>query len=132
DRSKHPIDLPQATVMFTQVGADGTAVVSGNTQLPGRTNYFLGNDATRWARNVSTYSGVAVAGEYPGITLNYDGAGRGLEEIYTVATGASATAIRVQIDGATGITLTPSGDLTIATSVGPITEPHPQAYQDTP
>ncbi len=70
----------QASVLRMQlVGASDAAAVAGAAELPGRVNYFLGNDKTQWQTNVPTYAKVRYQAVYPGVDLVYYGNQRQLE-----------------------------------------------------
>ena len=45
------------------------ARVQGYGELPGKVNYFRGNDSAQWRTNVRTYKGVKYTAVYPGIEL---------------------------------------------------------------
>ena len=55
------------------VGANPNAEVLGENELPGKSNYFLGNDPAKWRTNVPTYAKVRYKDVYPGIDLVYYG-----------------------------------------------------------
>ncbi|MGB9360510.1 MAG: hypothetical protein WCA99_02825, partial [Candidatus Sulfotelmatobacter sp.] len=46
------------TLQFKLVGASSSPSVVGENLQPGRVNYFIGNDPSKWHRNVPTYSQV--------------------------------------------------------------------------
>ena len=58
---------------MTLVGANANAKVTGLDPLPGKSNYFLGNDPKKWRTNVSNYAKVKYENIYPGIDLVYYG-----------------------------------------------------------
>jgi hypothetical protein len=58
---------------MTLRGADANPSVSGLEQLPGKANYFIGNDPKKWRTNVSMYAKVKYHGVYPGVDLVYYG-----------------------------------------------------------
>src|SRR5207248_875292 len=62
-----------AVVRMQLVGARRDARVEGVEPLPGRVNYFLGQDPSRWQRNVPTYRRVRYEQVYPGVDLVYYG-----------------------------------------------------------
>ena len=63
-------------------------------ELPGKANYFIGNDPGKWRTNVPTYAKVRYASVYPGIDLVYYGTRGGeLEYDFVVAPGADPKAI---------------------------------------
>src|SRR5439155_18644506 len=69
------------------VGANRAAKVTALDELPGKTNYFIGNDPRRWRTDVPTYAKVKYAGVYPGIDLGYYGNQGRLEYDFVVAAG---------------------------------------------
>jgi hypothetical protein len=70
-------------------GARPAAAITGEEQLPGKVNYFIGNDPGKWHSRIQTYARVKYAGVYPGVDLVYYGNQRQLEYDFVVAPGAS-------------------------------------------
>jgi hypothetical protein len=98
----------------TMAGANPNTRIEGMNRLPGRSNYFIGNDAKKWRTNIPAYSSVRDHGVYPGIDLVYYGATRGqLEYDFIVAPGANPRAIKLRFDGSTQLALNPNGDLAV-------------------
>jgi gliding motility-associated-like protein len=112
----------------TFVGANLQAAVKGAAQLPGYSNYFLGNDKSRWASNVPGYSEVRYAALYPGIDLHFYSKERVMEYDFEVAAGADASRIALRYDGQTKLQIV-NGALHIGTTVGTVVEQRPYAYQ---
>src|SRR5437762_3182733 len=73
DRRLGPGAAPTAgTVLRMQlVGANPAAAGFGLRQLPGKVNYYLGDDPADWHANIPTYSQVEYEGIYSGISLRY-------------------------------------------------------------
>lgn len=92
---------PQLTVVRLQlVGANPHAAVSGVGELPGRVNYVVGQDSTKWHTDIPTYAKVKYEGVYPGIDLIYYGtAQRQLEYDFQVAPGINPTTIKLKFEG---------------------------------
>jgi hypothetical protein len=89
------------------VGANPNAQVTGTDELPGKANYFLGNDPSQWHTDIPTYAKVKYEGVYPGVDLVYYGARGGeLEYDFVVAPGADPHAIA--LDVAAGLSRHPS------------------------
>src|SRR5208282_2028105 len=59
------------------IGANPNAAVTGNAELPGKANYFIGNDPSKWVTNALTYAKVRYRDVYPGIDLVYYGTQEG-------------------------------------------------------
>jgi hypothetical protein len=50
-----------AVLRMELVGANGRANVTGLEELPGKSNYFIGNDPKKWRTNVPNYAKVKYA-----------------------------------------------------------------------
>ncbi len=93
-------------------------------------NYFIGNDPSRWRSGVPSYDKVRAAGVYPGIDVVYHGHERKLEYDFVVAPGADPGRIRLSFEGADKLTIDAAGNLLISTRLGDITHHKPLAYQE--
>jgi hypothetical protein len=101
------------------VGANPQAQVAGLEALPGRVNYFIGNDPAKWRRNVPTYAKVKYQEVYPGVDLVYYGSSieaRQLEYDFVVAPGVDPQIITLGFDGADKLEVEAQGDLVLHTS----------------
>lgn len=78
-------------------GANPGANVLGEEELPGKSNYFLGNDPKKWRTNVPHYAKVRYKDVYPGIDLVFYGNQGELEFDFVVAPSADPAAIRIAI-----------------------------------
>jgi len=114
---------------FKLLGAQARPQVEGMEPLPGKSNYFIGNDQKKWRTDVPQYARVKSAQVYPGIDLVYYGRQRQLEYDFQVAPGADPGAIRFTIDGAQKGTLNAHGDLVLQTPGGSVIEQAPLIYQ---
>ena len=88
-----------AVVRMRLVGANTHPELTGLDPLPGKSNYFIGDDPARWQRDVPNYARVKYAGVYPGIDLVYYGNQRQLEYDIVVAPGADPAAHRARLRG---------------------------------
>ena len=78
-------------------GANPKATVTGLDELPGKSNYFIGNDPAKWRTNVPTYAKVKYQNVYRGIDLVYYGNPQQLEYDFLVAPGADPKAISLDV-----------------------------------
>jgi hypothetical protein len=93
-------DAGKAVVRMSLADANSAAAVSGLEALPGKINYFRGNDQGKWITGVPTFRKVSYGAVYPGIDLVYYGRGNRLEYDLMVAPGADPSRIAFQFDGA--------------------------------
>jgi uncharacterized repeat protein (TIGR01451 family) len=80
-------------------GASTSARVAGSDLLPGKTNYFIGNDPAKWRRNVPHFARVRYESIYPGINLVFYGNQGRLEYDFQVAPGADPSQAELEFDG---------------------------------
>ncbi len=111
-------------------GANPAPTATGLEELPGKSNYFIGNDPKQWRTNVPNYGKVRFAGVYPGVDLVYYGNQRQLEYDFVVAPGADPSAIRLGIAGAERLEIDPQGELALQTSAGEVRWRKPVVYQE--
>jgi uncharacterized protein (TIGR03437 family) len=111
------------------VGANPAPQVTGLDELPGRSNYFIGNDPDKWRTNVPQYARVKYRDVYPGIDLIYYGQQRQLEYDLVVAPGADPRAIQLAFDGAEQMRIDQSGDLVLTVAGGELRQHQPVIYQ---
>src|SRR5204863_3868068 len=88
------------TLRMSLVGAARKPLVSGLDEQPGKANYFIGKDRSKWRTNVPTYAKVQYQNVYPGIDLVYYGNQRQLEYDFVVAPGADPKKIMLGFKGA--------------------------------
>lgn len=118
-----------ALVRMQLVGGNPRASVVGQNELLARTNYFIGNDSTRWQTEAPNYARVRVEGVYRGVDVVYYGSSEQLEYDFNVAPGADFKAIRLRFDGTGRISVDRAGELVIDTPAGEVRQRKPIAYQ---
>ena len=111
------------------LGANPTIDVTGLEELPGKSNYFVGNDPKAWRTDVPTFAQVQYKDVYPGVDLIYYGHQGQLEHDWVVAPGADLSAIRFSVGGAYQIRIVCQGDLVIQTGAGEVRFRKPVVYQ---
>ena len=119
-----------AVVRMKLIGANLGAAVTGLEELPGKINYFLGNDRKKWRTNVPTFAKIRYENVYSGINLVYYGNQRQLEYDFVVAPGADPQAIRFAIDGDEKLRIDGQGDMMIGAKEGEIRLHRPLIYQE--
>jgi len=126
---KMPALHKQAVLRMRLVGANPNAEARGLEELRGKSNYFIGNDPSKWRTNVPTYGKVEYRDVYPGINLVHYGNQRQLEYDFVVAPGADPRAIRFEVGGADRIEIDSAGDLVLHVAGGEVRQHKPIVYQ---
>ncbi len=104
--------------------------VIGVDPLPGKANYFIGNNPKQWHTNIPTYSRVKSVDVYRGIDMVYYSVQGVLEYDFIVKPGADPKQIAMSIEGADQMKLDPSGDLIVSIPDEEIRFPAPRIYQE--
>src|SRR5262249_24371394 len=114
-------------------GASPAAEVVGRDELPSRSNYFKGSDASRWLADVPNYSRVEARGVYPGIDLvlrSRPDQDRLFEHDWVVHRGADPSAIRVRWEGLQSVSVDQQGRLLLQTGGATVIQDAPVLYQE--
>lgn len=119
-----------AILKMRLVSGNPDASMAALNELPGKSNYFIGNDPSKWRTDVPNYARVAARGVYPGIDLVYHGNQGQLEYDFEVAPGASPHAIRLALDGARSVSVDAQGSLVVSVRGGDVLFRAPVAYQE--
>src|SRR5437867_2121639 len=106
-------DTASTVMRMRLVGANRKSSVTGVDPQPGRSNYFLGSDPSKWRHDVPNYSKVRYQDIYRGIDLIYYGRQQQLEYDFVVAAGADPNKIQLSFRGSDNPTIDESGDLIV-------------------
>ncbi|HKZ47453.1 MAG TPA: SBBP repeat-containing protein [Thermoplasmata archaeon] len=98
---------------------------------PTRNHFFLGNDPTRWQRDVRSFGTITYENLYEGIDLVYRTDGAGLKYEFLVHPGGDPARIAIRYEGTSGLSIDPAGDLVAATALGPLRDTAPRSFQGT-
>ncbi len=129
-RSTLPQRVSSSLIRMRLEGANSSARVSGASPLPGKSNYFIGSDASKWRQNIPQYGRVEYQAVYPGVDLVYYGNQGQLEYDFRVAPGADPNQIALSFTGAAArIDAGNSGDLILSTGAGDVRFHAPRVYQ---
>lgn len=127
-RKPHPCSASVVRMKLT--GANPSPLVLPREELPGRSNYFIGNDPSKWRTNVPTYGKVEYRDVYPGVNLVYYGNRRQLEYDFVVAPGADPRVIRLALEGVGNLEVEESGDLLVRVPRQTLRFRKPVIYQE--
>jgi ASPM-SPD-2-Hydin domain-containing protein/beta-propeller repeat-containing protein/centrosomal CEP192-like protein len=110
-------------------GANPEPQIVGTGEMPGKVNYFIGNDPKKWHTDVPTYTQVKYTNVYSGIDLVFYGNQRRLEYDFIIAPGANPRAIRLDVEGARKLRVNANGDLVLAVGSRKLEFQKPVVYQ---
>src|SRR5262249_26273326 len=120
--------LPNTVLRMKLVGASPNVRVMGSDELPGQSNYLIGNDPNKWRTNVPNYARVEYGDVYPGVNLVYYGNQGQLEYDFVVAPGADPSQIALEL-GTGQSKIDVNGDLLVQTETGEVRFHKPVVYQ---
>ena len=129
DTSAGPEIHEGSVLRLKMIGANTTPLVEGHDELPGKVNYFTGNNPDKWHREIPTYRKVYYQDIYPGIDIVYYGNQGELEYDFVVAPGANPKVIKFRVEGADRIRLDETGNLLFALTHGEVRLNKPLIYQ---
>ena len=127
DQTKNP---SQTALRMQLVGANPHPKIAGLDKLPGKSNYFIGNDPKKWRTNVPNYARVRYQNVFPGVDLVYYGKQRQLEYDFVIAPGADPTAITLAFEGADKLEIDDRGNLVLQIPHGQVIQHAPVIYQE--
>jgi hypothetical protein len=123
------ISSPEDVVRIRMIDANPAAQTTGLNGLPGKSNYFIGNDPKEWRTDVAHYAGVQYKNVYAGVDLIYYGNQHQLEYDFVVAPGADPKIIRMAYKGSRSVDIDDEGNLVLHLSNGQFKQGPPLVYQ---
>ncbi|HTV56517.1 MAG TPA: SBBP repeat-containing protein [Terriglobia bacterium] len=119
----------ESVLRLNFIGANPRVQISGEKELPGKSNYFIGSNPRLWLTDVPTYAHVRYQGVYSGVDLVYYGRQGQLENDFILAPGSNPDQVRIQVTGAESVRLSAGGDLVLVTKTGEVDLQRPFGYQ---
>lgn len=131
--ARDPSTLPEAsyyTIHLQLEGSNPDPVARGAGELPGKANYFTGNDQANWITNIPTYARVEYKDVYTGIDLVYYGNEGELEYDFIVAPGGNPQDILLKFGNHDKLKIDEKGSLVLDVRGKELTMKPPFSYQD--
>jgi gliding motility-associated-like protein len=122
------VTLRSHTYNVKFIGSNAKAVPVADKPLVTNSNYFIGNDPSKWAANCKTYLGITIKDIYPDIDLRYYSENGALKYDFIVRPGADITDITLRYTGTQGLQVK-NKELLVRTTVGEFRESAPYSYQ---
>lgn len=128
-KSKDASPTRVESLQMKLAGANRNANLTGAELLPGKSNYFLGNDPAKWHGGVPQFARVRYEDVYPGINLVFYGNQGHLEYDFQVAPGSDPKQAELEFNGAKQLELK-DGALRIRSENGSVQLEAPRVYQE--
>jgi uncharacterized repeat protein (TIGR01451 family) len=128
-KQQFPYDRRVESFQMKLVGANSSAVPSAQNPLPGKSNYFIGNDPSKWQRGVPQFARVNYESVYPGISLIFYGNDGHLEYDFQVAPGSDPAQAELEFDSAKQVSVQ-EGALVVRGDGGSVQLNAPNVYQN--
>lgn len=125
-----PTQWVTSNVQMELAGYNPDARITGENELPGKANYFVGSDSHHWLTGVPTYKSVRYQGIYKDTDLVYHGHQGLLEYDFIVKPGGRPDRIAVRFRGVKSISTNPAGDLLVSLDGAEVVLCKPSAYQE--
>ena len=119
----------QAVLRMKLQNANTSAKIQGEDLKASYSNYYIGNDPSKWLSHVSHFGQVRYENVYEGIDVVYRGDERDVEYDFVVKPGVDPSQIRMIYEGADSIAINAQGDLELKTAAGSTTHHKPVVYQ---
>ncbi|HET9280983.1 MAG TPA: SBBP repeat-containing protein [Candidatus Angelobacter sp.] len=125
--------LPQKGAAAARLDVDfgRSAQIVPEHELPGKTNYFRGNNTAAWHTGIANFAQIRYSQLWPGTDVVFYGNGEHLEHDFILAPGADPKRICFELKGAQSLETTRNGDLLVHLGGSLITFKKPIAYQET-
>ena len=121
--------LIESAIRIRLVGANTHPQFEALDPLPGRVNYLIGSDPSKYHRNVPIFGRVKLKNVYPGVDLVYYGTPQALEYDLIAAPGADTSKLRFAVEGPAKTSVAMNGNLVVVTAAGVIVLEKPRVYQ---
>jgi len=125
-----PQSAPTGVLRMKLVNAQVAPQAEGLEELPGKANYFIGNDPKKWRTNVPLFAKVKYSDIYPGVDLVYYGNQGELEYDFIVAPGADPHTVTLNFAGHEKLSLDARGGLVLGVEGGEVRLGKPRIYQE--
>ena len=111
------------------LNANQSPKLVGESRQARISNYYIGNDRSKWLTGVPNYGQVRYQEVYSGIDMVYHSDQRQLEYDFVVKPGADPNQIRVAFDGPSKMSITKQGELEMQSAAGDSVNHKPVVYQ---
>lgn len=115
---RQPESASKSVFRMKLINAQVTPQAEGLEGLPGKGNYFIGNDPKKWSTNVPLFTKVKYSDVYPGVDLVYYGNQGQLEYDFIIAPGADSHSVTLNFAGLERLSLDAQSGLVLGVKDG--------------
>jgi hypothetical protein len=109
-----------------------TPQLAAEDGLPGRHNYFLGNDPSKWRSDVPLYRAVRYCEVHPGVDVRAREQDGRLEYDLVLQPSTELEPVEIAVEGIERIRVDAEGALVLETRLGPVRMPAPLSWEEGP
>ncbi len=121
--------LNTSVVRMEVLGANKKRAIKGKEKLITTSNYYKGNDRTKWKTGVSNFEKLLYKEVYQGIDLVFYGNQKKLEYDFIVKPGVNPNKIELKFKGMEKLMVDAKGNLILKTKIGNLVQHAPVIYQ---
>ena len=115
---------------LTETIVSGRPLPAAGPRAVTRVSYFMGEDRKRWQSGVESYDEVRLGEVWSGVSLALRAHAGNVEKVFTLAPGAWAARIRLEVRGSRSLRVAPDGSLVARRDGGDVHFTAPVAYQE--
>lgn len=104
--------------------------IVGEQLLPGKANFLVGNDSSKWIVEIPTFRSIRYKELYPGVDLVFKSQGGDLKHEFILSPESDPSRIAMAYTGQESLSLTENESLLIRTADGDLTDSAPICYQE--
>jgi len=127
ERDSANLDIVNMQVDFEN--SNPNVVFEERNQMDSKSNFFIGNDPSKWQTDIASFGTLAYKNLYNHIDLVYYNETNGIKSDFVVHTGGKISDIVLKYSGIKTIFINNQGELVLGTDAGELKENIPEAYQ---
>lgn len=124
------LSMPGGSSVFLDFVGSGHPSVVGEDARPGRWNFLIGRDPSKWRRDVPGFGAVRLVGVSPGVDVVFRVTAGGLEYDLEGGVGADVGSVRIRVRGAELEALEPGGGFQLRVGQDRLTHHRAHVYAE--
>jgi hypothetical protein len=104
--------------------------IRGEEELETKVSYFLGNDPAKHRSALPSYRYLSLGEVWPGVEVKLKASQKTVEKLFYLHPKADPSKVRIELQGAKALKLSPEGEILIETGLGELKLSKPVAWQE--